>query len=266
MRTTFCILCLLAVNAFATEDIFKNEFEQNIAIRVSQSELVDPHLFVNLLGLFCTDVTSDVNDEVQTSLTTDGDNDGFIDSNSLTQFSTDQPAYITSRNLTVDLIDANCADPLFSEACVVNQVVQQDIATDFNVAASCLQAYANTTGSYTPAVNSTLGPCYSTAPINTVVTIAGVDVDFKGYQQASRYPGVLSLDLGLTLGFISEADADTVIFPDDTPVVGGETLSSLLPGGTGNCSSNDDRDFFTDGVTLGWWFYFNTASDLVELN
>lgn len=67
-------------------------------------------------------------------------------------------------------------------------------------------------------------------------------------------------------GFISETDTENIVFPEITPVIGGQYLSSLLPGGMGNCSSKDDRDLFTDSKTSGWWFYFNTQSELIELN
>ncbi|VAW33168.1 hypothetical protein MNBD_GAMMA01-66 [hydrothermal vent metagenome] len=258
------VLILLSGLVFA-DDIFINEFEQNIAIRVSQSDIVDPHLYVLLFGILCTDITAEVNTQIQSSIDTDSDADGFLDNNIITQFSSDQPAYITSRNLTVDFIDGNCPDPLHSSACETTQVQQADIGTDFNLADTCLQPFAGTASSYSPAPNITTGPCYSTSPITTTFNLAGIDVAFQGYQQAARYPGNLNLDNGLRMGFISEVDAENVVFSADTPIVGGQTLASLLSGGAGNCSSNDDRDLFTDNVTTGWWFYFNTTSELIEL-
>ena len=56
-------------------------------------------------------------------------------------------------------------------------------------------------------------------------------------------------------GFISETDANNTILPASFPLVGGRPLSSLLPGGTGNCASYDDRDL--QGGVFGWWFYLN---------
>ncbi|MCF6300384.1 MAG: hypothetical protein L3J52_04600 [Proteobacteria bacterium] len=255
---------LLSVSAFA-EDIFKNEFEQNIAIRVSQFELVDPHLFVLVFGLICTDITSQVNDQFQAAITNDDDGDGYLDSSIITQFSTDQPAYITSRDLTANFIEANCPDPLHSAACETIITQQNNIPTTFNDTNTCLESVAGTTSAYSPLPNDAIAPCYSTSAITTTINLAGVDVDFQAYQQASRYPGVLSLDNGLRMGFISETDAQNTVFPAEIPGVGGETLASLLPGGLGNCSAGDDRDLFTDGITSGWWFYFNTTSELVEL-
>jgi hypothetical protein len=45
------------------------------------------------------------------------------------------------------------------------------------------------------------------------------------------------------------------------PIVGGQPLSSVLPGGAGNCAAGDDRDVL-DAVT-GWWFYLNYPADEV---
>lgn len=56
------------------------------------------------------------------------------------------------------------------------------------------------------------------------------------------------------MGFLSEAVADaTMVDLGAGPV----PLSSLLPGGTGNCDSGDDKDLGPDGTTPGWWMYFN---------
>ena len=60
---------------------------------------------------------------------------------------------------------------------------------------------------------------------------------------------------GLIRGFISEADADATIIPASLPVVGGEPLSKLLPGGKENPAGHDDRDV-REAVT-GWWVYLN---------
>ncbi|MCF6288199.1 MAG: hypothetical protein L3J53_03055 [Proteobacteria bacterium] len=265
MKNTIALALIILSVSIRADEIFTNEFEQNIAIRVSQSNLVDPHLYVLLFGILCTDVTSEVNAEIQSSIATDSDGDGFLDNNMITQFSSDQPAYITSRNLTASFIDGNCPTPLHSEACATSQIQQTGVATNFNSINSCLQPLADTLSGYTPMPNTTTAPCYSTEPITTTINLAGIEVDFRGYQQAARYPGVLDLDNGLRMGFISEADAQAVVFPADIPVVGNQTLASLLPGGSDSCSSGDDRDLFTDGITTGWWFYFNTTSELIEL-
>ena len=71
---------------------------------------------------------------------------------------------------------------------------------------------------------------------------------------------------GLHMGFISESEAANVDFIVPVPFAGNQAviLSTLLPGGEGNCSSGDDREVGPDGQTIGWWIYFNSTSDLIE--
>lgn len=263
-KTTFIILMFLSVVSSA-QGTFKNDFEQNIAERLSQLELVDPHVYVLLFDIVCTDLTNELNNQIQAPISEDSDKDGYLDSNIITQFSSDQPAYITSRSLNATAIDGRCPNPLHSAACEINTPPQNSIATTFSEVDDCLAPFENTTGGYNPTPNTANAPCYATLPVTSSINFGGIEISFQGFQQAARYIGNLNLDNGLRMGFISETDAESVVFPAETPVVGGQTLASLLAGGTGNCSNSDDRDVFTDGKTSGWWFYFNTNSELVEL-
>jgi len=266
MKILVALTFIVSSLVVKAEDVFKNEFEQNITIRVSQLEVVDPHFFTVVFGLFCGDITSELNTQIQTSISSDGDSDTFLDSNFITQFSTDQPAYITSRNLEAAFIDGNCPAPLHSAACEEITTLSANIATSFDATESCMQAIPDTTSNYNPAPNVSIAPCYSTSAVTATMSIAGIDIQFQDYQQGARYFEDLTLDNGLRRGFISEDDAETIIIPASVPVVGGQSLASLLPGGMGNCSNGDDRDLFTDGKTTGWWFYFNTTSELIEMN
>ena len=66
-------------------------------------------------------------------------------------------------------------------------------------------------------------------------------------QVAATYVGLPATDLnrGLLRGFLYESDADSIILPEDLDLVGGEPLSILLPGGTGNCAGASPRHTFT---------------------
>ena len=89
-------------------------------------------------------------------------------------------------------------------------------------------------------------------------TLGDLAVTLGDVQLAGTFVGevlVTSLESGLIRGFLSETDADLLLLPKDLPIVGGQPLSVLLPGGTNNCAFGDDRDMH-EGV-LGWWFYFN---------
>ena len=250
---------LLATSMVNAEDIFTNQFEALVASRVNNLALKDPHLFIQ--GFGCNDVTAFVNDSLNEQISTDGDNDGLLDINLVTQFKTDQPSYINSKPLAVNLIDALCTDSFTCSSAVANTV---DLGTSVSAIDDCLTAIATTTSAYPDAVNNTTAPCYVTEPQTTLLNLNGINIEFEAYQQASRYQSGITLDAGLHMGFISETAAMNVVIPEGVPLVAGETLFNLLAGG-GSCSTGDDRDLGPDGVTSGWWFYFNSTSDLVEL-
>lgn len=259
------ILLITAVPSFA-EDIFTNQFEQSIALRISEFEIVDPHMYtlIPIINI-CQDITDEINNQMQTSIDNDQNDDGFLDSNAIIQFTTDQPSYITSRVLEANYIGAECPDPLHSESCEIIAIQNKDTATLPNEASDCLAANVGTTSGYIPAPNTTTPPCYATAPIDSVINIVGLDVLVKNFQSSNRYQGGLLTDQGINKGFISEADAENIVFPLSVPVIGGQTLASILPGGLGNCANTDDRDIYIDNVTTGWWLYVNTKSEIIEV-
>ncbi len=259
------LLWLFVSSVVSAEDIFINEFEPLIASRVNSIEIKDPHIFAFLFNAVCLDVTAEVNDELNQRIANDEDNNGTLDVNLVTQFSTDQPGYITSRPLQANLYDASCPEPLFSGACSVSTVQATNLDTSPNQVDQCLAVEQGSTSGYVPAVVVTSAPCYVTEPANVTLEFSGIEIPLTAYQQASRYPGALILDQGLHKGFISEATAEATMIPPDVPQIGGQTLAQLLPGGLDNCAVTDDRDVGPDGVTSGWWFYFNSESDLVEL-
>ena len=114
MKRIILILLFFGITANA-QNIFKNEFEQNIATRISTINLVDPHPYVDYV--FCVDGTNYLNNTINDSMNNDGDGDGFIDDSVITQFYTDQPDYITGRDLIASVIDSDCPYPLHSAAC-----------------------------------------------------------------------------------------------------------------------------------------------------
>jgi hypothetical protein len=65
----------------------------------------------------------------------------------------------------------------------------------------------------------------------------------------------------LIVGFLREEDADKINLPASYPIVGGEPISLLLPGGAGNCSVRDDKD--DHGGYSGWWFFLNFTAENV---
>jgi len=260
--TPLLLLCLCTAQA---DEVFTNQFETLITSRINQITLMDPHVFAGGLN-GCQDYTGFINDFwINSSFGNDFDGDGNLDLNMLLQFTTDQPDHLVNKNLSADMIDGLCPDPLFSGPCSVNQVLQADVPTSYSQDAVCLDALPGTTSGYADPIIAASSPCYATGETDVVLEIQGLSIPLEAYQQGGRYQGVLTIDQVLHRGFISEAVAQTVVVPASVPFVGGNTLYELLPGGS-SCSTGDDRDTGPDGITSGWWFYFNSEADLVELN
>ena len=111
----------------------------------------------------------------------------------------------------------------------------------------------------TPPCASSVSVCPSCAPASLSFDLAGISVPLEAAQLSATYNAAPATGLtnGLLMGFLSEATADSILLPATLPLVGGQPLSFVLPGGPGNCSLGDDRDTGPDGSTPGWWFYFN---------
>ena len=100
--------------------------------------------------------------------------------------------------------------------------------------------------------------------------LGGIPITLRDARIGARYSGnpATGLTNGLLMGFISQTDANNTTIPSSFPVVGGQPLSSLLPGGAGNCNcngncgtTNDDKD--TNNSVVGWWFYLNFTANKV---
>ena len=229
------------------------------AFRFTDLDLRDPHIYIDLLGP--RDVTDQaiggysVNGEIQDALTTDGDGDGFLDLSLLQVFRPlDQAAVSTPVEA---YFAASCTAPPTVSCAPGTQAAVPTTATNQS-AGTCLEPLAGTTtASYTPDVVSTVGPCFSTGSTTVTVDLGGIPVTLQDARMGATYvddPATGETN-GLLLGFISEADADSTIIPANVALVGGQPLSSVLPGGTGNSASHSDLD--TNGEVPGWWFYLN---------
>jgi len=69
------------------------------------------------------------------------------------------------------------------------------------------------------------------------------------------------LTKGLIVGFLREVDANNIFLPPSYPIVGGQSISVLLPGGAGNCAVWTDKDM--NGQDPGWWFFLNFTAENV---
>ena len=239
--------------------------------RHSLLALRDPHVFVDLPIFGCFDFTDNdlplgagpsLNSQLATSITTDGDGDGFLDSSTLLLF---RPYDGAAAALRVDNGPGACLAPPAALSCDLDGTnIPQTVAYDAQAAGICLASDAGTTSGYAPPVPTVTGPCFVTASRAAMVDFAGVPVLLRGLQVAASQVGAptpTGFIGGLQRGFLSQADADLILLPATVPIVGGQPVSILFPGGAGNCAAGDDRDTFMGEV--GWWFYFEFASDAV---
>jgi len=128
------------------------------------------------------------------------------------------------------------------------------------VSGTCLTAVAGTLGSpaYAPALSTPAGPCFTTAAKSVQFDNAGIPVILEDAQYAASLTGgdpATGLAAGLMRGFVSEAVANATVITNPANPGQTFTLASLLPGGTGSCSTRNDKDLHR-GVS-GWWFYLN---------
>jgi hypothetical protein len=234
------------------------------AFRVSDLDLRDPHIFLLLFGLFCTDITETLNDQVATSISSDSDGDGYLDLSSLLILRPLDPSRPAGR---LDFAAGACTDPAATTVCDLDAAGASERALYANLGSgTCLAPYAGTTRPYTPAIAEPTAPCFVSTALSAALEVCEVTIPFRDAQVAAGYDGdpAQTLSSGLLRAFLSEADADQIALPgacvgSEEPVV----IASLLPGGTGNCAAHDDRDLGLDGATVGWWFYFNFAAGQV---
>lgn len=273
--TTLAALCSVPGPA-AAQLIFSDDFESGYtgawsavfgaepvtAYRMDDLDLRDPHVvtFVPLLGCFdFTDqaiplVAPSFNETIETAITTDDDGDGLLDASFMLLF---RPLDESATGGRLDTAAGQCTAPIGSTTCVPagppTQLVYQTESSGL-----CLMTEPGSTGGYVPGIDEPSAPCFGTLAGDLVVDLSGVEVTLRDARVAATFVGTeppSSLMLGLLAGFLTEADADAILIPADTPLVGGQPLSVLLPGGSGNCSAADDRDMH-DGES-GWWFYLN---------
>jgi hypothetical protein len=247
-----------------------------VAFRFTDLDLRDPHVFADLPLFGCTDITDDVplglipsfNEYLQESITMDTDQDQLLDLSPLIVFLSGDGVATGSRSgpnrgdPSGDLVvhDGLCSDPMETTICDPdpNKPMYRASYSDLAVG-TCLEPIPGTTGSYSPPVVVPSGPCFATDPLTLVLEVQGVELELQSTYIAATYVGdpPTSLVDGLLMGFLSEGAADTLLLPEELAIVGGQPVSSILPGGTGVCASHDDRDLGPDGSTLGWWFYMN---------
>jgi hypothetical protein len=231
-----------------------------VAFRITELALRDPHAFVQIGA--CNDVTDVQNDGFQEDIEEDNEGpdddenpDGLLDLSGLAVF---RPLDQAAGGVTLDVVlGADCTAPIDGTSCTLGDASTIRATGSNDASAACDVILADTTnGDYDPAPAPAPAPCFAAdAP-------AGV-LEFGPFQLsevagAATYDGdpATGLANGLLRGFLSEAHADAATV--DT-ALGEMVLSSLLPGGTGNCAEHDDRDEDAGGAS-GWYVYLSFAA------
>jgi cysteine-rich repeat protein len=233
------------------------------AFRFTDLDLRDPHIYVDAFG--CRDLTNSgfltvdsINQQIQDAIRMDSDSpaDGLDLSIALVFRPLDQAAATNP----LEVVFPDCPAPYMTTMCTLPATETPIESTATNMTSgTCLAPLPMTTrGAYTPAITNTTGPCFNSDEETIIVTIADIDVPLRQARVAAQYVGSPATGLvqGLIRGFLTEADGNMLTLPADLPLVGGDPLSSVLPGGTGCCASHTDIDILADG-TRGWWFYLN---------
>ena len=233
-------------------------FAQSTLFRLSDLDLRDPHVFVDAFG--CRDVTDTVfagfsfNGELQAEIQGDADGDGRLDASFVLEF---MPLDQSQATNFVAAGTADCSPPAGSATCgpILTPLAAGNAA--LQGAGQCLDTLAGTLRPYAPAVTPTTAPCFATPPAPATFSLTGIPVALQDTQFAATFVGTPATQLnnGLIRGFLSQATANNTLLPATYPIVGGQPLSSILPGGTNNCAAHSDLDL-NNGVP-GWWFYFN---------
>jgi len=237
-------------------------------LRFTSLEVRDPHFFAGL-GFLCQDFTDSagggllsVNGALAASIGSDNDSDGYLDLSLMLLF---RPFDANAVGEIVDARSGACTPPASGTTCHVGSSGTEVRGYyDGLPAGPCLKVEPGNTSGYTPSIIEPTAPCFTTAPQQLFFTVFG-DQPLPLYdaQISAHIEGTAPDDLseGLIVGFLREVDANAILLPASYPIVGGQPISVLFPGGAGNCSGGNDKD--THGVYTGWWFYLNFTAENV---
>jgi hypothetical protein len=239
---------------------------------------MDPHIWMAPSGA-CNDFNVIVNALIASNLNSDQSDppDGELDLSVLLVF---RPLAQTSPGGSLDIMfGASCTTPVASTSCTPGDATIEPVNYTNQASGTCLTPIAGTTGGYTPAITNTNGPCFVSSEINISFDLSGLVIPLQAGKFAGTYVGnpAMTLSSGLIRGFLDEATAENIFLPSTLPApFGGAQLSTLLPGGAGNCKTvpprgpctsmcRDDRDTGPGGE-LGWYFYLNYTGTKVPFS
>jgi len=255
---TALVLLVLPLSAFAAKTAF----------RITSLNWRDPHLFVTFVS--CIDVTDvggiagfSFNSMSDAALQNDGNGDGLLDQNYILVFDPLDQTVAASGPLTF-ITGVLCSAPVWQTAC------WPGLSPPFLYASTytnlcCGGAPGIWPGSvvhgYTPAITVPSAPSfYYDAPSNLYLNVGGVPLILHNAGIGATYSGNPATGLvnGLIRGYILENEADNTFLPASMPLVGGQPVSRLFAGGSGNCAPWSDKEIVDPGLNrAGWYVYLN---------
>jgi len=277
------LMLLPAPGARAQEAIFSDGFEMGLpggwsavvglippeAFRATDIDLRDPHVFVDGSILGCIDFTDNAalglvpsfNQQLESGITTDSDGDGLLDISLLLLL---RPLDQSGTGLNLETRSGLCSAPMATTTCEPDLTqAPANASYDTQAAGVCLEPEGGTTSGYSPGIIDPPAPCFASMAADVVLHLDDLEIPLSQARTGATFVGdpADQLHSGLVLGFLAESVADATLIPAGLPIIGGQPLSSVLPGGTGCCAPHDDRD--TLGPVSGWWLYFNIEATTV---
>ena len=239
------------------------------AFRYTEMFVRDPHFFVLGLGILCVDVTDStptgdpsINEQFNAAIAGDDPEmpDGNLDLNLMLIFRPlDQSDGATG---PLDFANGTCEVPPTIE-CDIREGTNLD-STTYAVMeqGTCLAPDPSHLSSavYNPQPGTTSGPCFVGDAANVTISTTDFDLPLSDAVIAAQFVDDPTNELvqGTLRGFLSTADAESIVLPMDVQMqTGATTISELLPGGTGNCAGHDD----TDGD--GWFMYVDFSAQRI---
>jgi hypothetical protein len=223
----------------------------------------DPHFFITpILG--CEDITDKgilgsaaINEQFNEAIVNDLDpQDGFLNMSFMLLF---RPLDQAAAEGTFEFATGDCTAPIESTSCEIKAGTEPAAGKYANLKDICLEPVPGelSAANYEPKPGSTNGPCFRGEPLSFTLDLGDFQLPFIDAEIAAQYVGDPADGMveGVLHGFLTEESADNTILPEDIPLLGGQPISSILPGGKNNCADHDDRDML-DGVS-GWWFYLD---------
>lgn len=239
-----------------------------VAFRLNSFLLRDPHVVTTVAPFGCRDMTDmtllgySVNDDSNGNLVADRNDDGILDLSIATVFRPLNQA--DGSSTTLELQFPACTTPAATTSCTTRGTVTTTLAMT-RATGTCLEPVVGTVvHNYTPVIETPEGSCYVSNVIPTFnVALSGITIPLRDTRIAATYVGDAATGTvqGLLYGFVTEAYAMTANVPASVPGLGGRPLSTLFPGGAGNCAMHSDVDIY-EGVR-GWWVYINFTAPRV---